>query len=110
MSIVGDNIKKRRKELNLSQAALAKAAGISQPAISAIEKGAITRTPYTDTISKLAAALGCTVSDLMDPAQTKNAPEIPQDPQRASIIRDYDRMSPDQQRMVRRMMDALLED
>ena len=108
MSSVGDNIKALRTAAKISQNALAKKAGIAQATLSAIERQ--TKNPSVDTIQLLAAALGCSVSDLMDPAQTKNAPEIPQDPQRASIIRDYDRMSPDQQRMVRRMMDALLED
>lgn len=108
MSVVGDNIKTRRKALKLSQMALAKAAGISQAAISAIESGAITRTPYTDTIGKIAGALGCTVSDLMgDDPKTEKAQEIPSDPLRASVIRDYDRLPPEAQRLVRQYIDLL---
>lgn len=64
MSVVGDNIKKRRKALKLSQKQLAKLADVSQAGISDIENGGKTRTPYTDTILKIARALGCTVADL----------------------------------------------
>ncbi len=71
MSVVGDNIKSMRKALHMSQMALAQQSGISQAAISAIESGAITRTPYTDTIGKIASALGCTVSELMGDVETE---------------------------------------
>ena len=106
MSVVGDNIKTRRKALKLSQMALAKAAGISQAAISAIESGAITRTPYTDTIGKIAGVLGCTVSDLMGDG-TKKEQEIPMDPLRSSVIRDYDRLPPEARQLVRQYIDLL---
>ena len=107
MSIVGDNIKKRRKALHLSQVALAKAAGISQAAISAIESGAITRTPYTDTITKLAAALDCTVSDLMGDVKNEKEKEIPKDPHRSEVISKYDSLPPDARKLVRDYIDFL---
>lgn len=63
MSIVGENIKKRRKQLNLSQSALAKRAGVSQSAISDIETS--TKNPSVETIRLLAVALCATSADLM---------------------------------------------
>ena len=62
---VGMNIKKRRKEMRLSQARLSPLSGISQSAISDIENPDVTKRPNTDTIQKIAAALQCTVSELM---------------------------------------------
>jgi transcriptional regulator with XRE-family HTH domain len=51
-----DFIKKRREELGLTQAELAKRAGIGQPYISKIESGVI-RSPSSSTIDSLAKAL-----------------------------------------------------
>ena len=106
---IGEKIKRLLKEKGMSQNELARRAGMSSSGMSTIITGAFE--PRMDNLRQIAQVLGCQPGDLLDDDDAiKNAPEIPQDPQRASIIRDYDRMSPDQQRMVRRMMDALLED
>lgn len=63
MSIVGEMIKKKRMQLNISQNKLAKSAGIAQATLSAIESS--TKSPTVDTVEKLATALYCTVSELM---------------------------------------------
>lgn len=65
MTIVGQNIKKRRKELNLTQSELARRSGISQSAISDIESLTVTKSPSTETIKLIAPVLGCTVAELM---------------------------------------------
>lgn len=106
MSIVGENIKKRRKALGMSQAALANRALVSQSAISDIENPNVTKLPNVDTIGKIARVLACTVDDLMG-ADDKKEQETPADPLRASIIRDYDRLPPEAQRLVRQYIDLL---
>jgi transcriptional regulator with XRE-family HTH domain len=58
-------IRKRREELGLTQAELAKRAGIGQPYISKIESGAI-RSPSHATIQALSLALGMGSDGLMD--------------------------------------------
>lgn len=106
MSKVGENIRYMRKALRLSQVDLARAAGISQSAISDIESKNVTKLPNIDTISKIAQALGCTVDALLgeDPQQ-----ELVQDPDplRAGIIRDVRALPPDQQQLVRQYIDLL---
>lgn len=72
---VGLNIKKRRTELRMSQTQLARLSGISQSAISDIENPDVTKRPSTETISKLAFALECTVAELM--GEESAAPVIP---------------------------------
>lgn len=84
---VGKNIKERRKRLHLSQARLSELSGISQSAISDIENPASTKRPNTDTIQKLAAALQCTVSDLIGDQLT---------PQTAM----YDGLLPDEEKLI----------
>lgn len=106
MSTVGDNIKRMREAANMSQNGLAKKAGIAQATLSAIERS--TKNPSVETVKLLAVALGCTVSDLMgDDPKTEKAQEIPSDPLRASIIRDYDRLPPEARQLVRQYIDLL---
>jgi transcriptional regulator with XRE-family HTH domain len=58
------SIQKLRKLRGLSQAELAEKAGLSQPAIGAIEAGK--KSPTLRTLEKLAAALGVKVTDLLE--------------------------------------------
>jgi transcriptional regulator with XRE-family HTH domain len=51
-----------RARAGLSQVALAKKAGISQPMIARLEKGDVRRTPTFDTIFRLLKVLGYTMS------------------------------------------------
>lgn len=106
MSTVGDNIKRMREAANMSQNGLAKKAGIAQATLSAIERS--TKNPSVETVKLLAVALGCTTADLMgESPKTEKAQEIPTDPLRASIIRDYDLLPPEAQRLVRQYIDLL---
>ncbi len=66
MSCVGDEIKKRRESVGISQNQLAKRAGCAQSTLSAIEKS--TKKPSTETLRGIAGALGCTVAELMGEA------------------------------------------
>lgn len=106
MSTVGDNIKRMREAANMSQNGLAKRAGIAQATLSAIERS--TKNPSVETVKLLAVALGCTTADLMgESPKTEKAQEIPSDPLRASIIRDYDLLPPEARQLVRQYIDLL---
>lgn len=108
MSKVGENIRARRKALGMSQVMLSRASGISQSAISDIENPNVTKLPNIDTISKIAAALACSVDELTgESPKTEKAQEIPSDPLRASIIRDYDLLPPEARQLVRQYIDLL---
>ena len=63
-SIIGKNIKKLRKQRDLSQDRLSKLADISHNTIINIESGAI-QSPTMDTAQKIAKALGVSLDDLM---------------------------------------------
>lgn len=79
MSKVGEKIKKARLNAGISQYRLSKMSGIAQATISAIEAAGQTRSPATDTVEKIADALGITVSDLLDDdlkADTLSSSEI----------------------------------
>lgn len=60
----GNKIKNIRKEKNITQAKLAKIAGISEISIRKYEAGE--RFPKLDTVRKIAVALDVTMSDLID--------------------------------------------
>lgn len=59
---IGQIIKRLRKEARLKQAALAEAAGFSQPTLSRIERGY--HLPDEDQRENIANALGCKVAEL----------------------------------------------
>ncbi|KKU95512.1 MAG: Transcriptional regulator, XRE family [Parcubacteria group bacterium GW2011_GWC2_48_17] len=63
-STIGDNIKKLRKQRDLSQDRLSKLADISHNTIIKIESGAI-QSPTMDTAQKIVKALGVSLDDLM---------------------------------------------
>ena len=63
MNPVGQIVKKKREQAGLSQNMLAKKAGISQASLNALE--AKTTNPSVETVFLLAAALDCSVSELL---------------------------------------------
>lgn len=63
MNPVGKIVKGKREQAGLSQNMLAKKAGISQASLNALE--ARTNNPSVETVFLLAAALDCTVSELL---------------------------------------------
>ena len=62
---VGEKIKHRRRAIGLTQAEVARSAGLTEPSVNRIEKG-ITRHPQKYTLAKIAEVLGCTVESLSD--------------------------------------------
>lgn len=100
---VGMNIKKRRKEMRLSQARLSQLSGISQSAISDIENPDVTKRPNTDTIQKIAAALQCSVSELMGEKADESVVES-LSPDETKLIQDYRSLNPQGQEYIRQTM------
>ncbi len=64
ISTIAENIKKIRKQYDLSQDRLSKMADISYNTIIKIESGA-TQNPSIDTTQKIAKALGVNIDDLV---------------------------------------------
>ena len=62
-SVIGDNIKKYRNELGISQDILSKKANLAFHTIAKIEAGA-TPNPTIDTVKKIADALGISIDNL----------------------------------------------
>lgn len=60
---VGENIRKLRKNQDLTLAELAKAVKVSEPTLCMIERG--TRIPSVLLAAELAKVLGCTVDELL---------------------------------------------
>ena len=64
ISTIGENIKKYRKKLGISQDTLSKRANLAFHTIAKIETGA-TPNPTIGTVKKIAEALGVSLDDLM---------------------------------------------
>jgi len=64
ISIIARNIRKYRKEKDLSQDKLSRLADVSHATIIKIESGGI-QSPTIDTVQKIARALGISIDDLM---------------------------------------------
>src|SRR5258706_7688433 len=64
MSVVGDRIKQRRAEVNISLAELARRADLSKGYLHAIESGE-TQSPSAEILYRIANELGTTIADLL---------------------------------------------
>ena len=60
---VGYKIRECREEMNLTQSELAKLSGVSRTTISSLENG-VDKTTTTETLIKIAEALGKSVSEI----------------------------------------------
>ena len=87
----GERLTLARKQRKMSQEALALKSGVSQSAISAIEKDI--NSPSANTISMLAVALGCPVADLLSDDE--------------GVVLDYPRVY---SHMISTMLESLTED
>ena len=83
-----ERIRQRMKELNISQNALARAAGMSQSGLSTILSGKAR--PREDSLEAIAKALGCTVPDLLGADEDAEAEE-----DEIMALREELRRSPD---------------
>jgi XRE family transcriptional regulator, master regulator for biofilm formation len=62
---IGERIRRRREELNLSLSALAEKAGVAKSYVSSLENGQVNSRPSGRTLYRIAEALGTTMSDLL---------------------------------------------
>ena len=70
---LGENVRRLRQALGLTQIELAKRCGTFHPRISAIENGQAN--PTLDTLTVLATELGTTVEKLLKPSKAKACPK-----------------------------------
>lgn len=98
MSVLGDNIRRYRKEAGLTLADVADAVGMTQTAISYYEKGK--REPKYDVVMKIAEALGVDAFDLY--GLERLTPEQKHDlfDDRVRLLRIWDVMNDDGQKKV----------
>lgn len=61
-NIIGENIKRKRKELNMTQCQLAEIAEVTQAMIAQIERGS--KVPSMPLGAQIAKALNCGIADL----------------------------------------------
>ena len=94
---IGKRIIERRKELNMSQYALAKKAGISQSGLSTIEneKNGVT----ASTLQAIAAALECSTNYLVD--GIKNQPTVKDDELKEALVSFLVDLTPSELQRVR---------
>ena len=95
------NLKAARERAHLSQRELAKQSGVSQQAISVIEKGG--RSPSEATMKLLADALGCSVADLMN-VDTPVDLEFALTADEKKLIQDYRSLNKQGQEYIRQTM------
>lgn len=109
MDDVGLNIKARRNEIGFTQAELARRSGISQSAISDIESRRVTKKPSTDTVQRIASALGCTVAELMGESD-RTASDVPGQlsSDEMQLLSDYRSLNRSGREFVRQFMDSVV--
>lgn len=95
-----ENLKKARIKAHLSQLDLAKKSGLSQQAISIIEKGE--RSPSESTMKLLAEALGYSVSDLMNDEKPQEVTGLTRDER--MLIADYRNLNSQGQEYIRQQI------
>jgi transcriptional regulator with XRE-family HTH domain len=74
--MIGDKIKQRREEINMTAAELARQAGISKGYLYSIEEGT-TKHPSAEIVYSLAIALATSVSDLLGHTAKCDNRELP---------------------------------
>ena len=96
MSLVGENVKRIRKERRMSQKELSFRAKVSQSGISDIEN--CTRSPSTETIRMIASALGVSQAELL--GEEKEATADNSDSLRREVMFLYDSLPPDRRQQA----------
>ena len=97
-------INDQKRALKLSNPRISQLTGITLPTLNKITAGANTN-PTLDTLQALATALQCTIDDL---AYDADEGRYSADARRLAL--DFDRLDPRGQRVVRRCMDAELDE
>lgn len=100
---LGEYIERKRKELRLSQRALAKKAGISSSTLNRLEMDV--GKPESGTLEKLADALKIPMSQLTDVLQGRTGKDT-----KHPAIRMFDQLPPHMQRIAEKMIKFLFEE
>lgn len=98
MSSIGEMIHKRRQELGMSQAELARRSGLTAAAISQFEAG--TRRPRYDALRKLSRALGVSLDYIAGDKVAKDIQDALADPRMQAITRSFVEMSDDERQQL----------
>ena len=102
---VGERIQLKMKEQKISQNRLAKAAQISQSGLSSIISGAVS--PKEVTISAIANALGCSVSELMGENAAEQKEKIPRTPEARIVSGGMDKLPQEQREQILNVLRAM---
>lgn len=98
---IGQRIKNRRKELNLTQTDIKAAVGISSGNISDIENG--NRLPAAATLAQLASVLQCSIDWILtgkSPVKENFISPSPFDRKTASVISSFQKLNQDDQEEI----------
>jgi transcriptional regulator with XRE-family HTH domain len=96
---IGTRLRKLREEQKISQADMAKAAGVTVSALSQLENG-VSKNPRPNTLLGIARRLGRSVESLIDPAADATQPPKGLGPQALQLATWFDSLSDKQQRQV----------
>jgi transcriptional regulator with XRE-family HTH domain len=106
---LGDKVRVKREESHLTQAELAKRAGLTQATISRIERKEVKQLK-SDAIRKLAQALGVTTDFLVSDMQRMEFEETLLVDETAKVIfRGYENLSHDRRRQLKEYVDHLIQ-
>jgi len=109
MNQIGERIKKRRKELGITQTEIKLKTGISAGNISDIEKGR--NLPSSKVLLQLSKVLNCTTDWLLTGEYQQNLPEsefLKSETER-TLIKTYRSLPEDEQLEIRKLLDLKLE-
>lgn len=101
---LGQNIKKYRKELGLTQTDLAKRVDAIQTDVHRWEAGKVT--PSIESLKKLAKSLGISIDSLLFTEKERKHLKIA-DKEFMEKLRDIDRLTPEDRITIANMIDAL---
>ena len=110
MEPLGKKVSRMREERDWSQAELAKRSGIMAATLSRIESGGI-KNPGLDILKALAVAFGISVDYLIGVKDRVTfGDSLKRDPEAQVIFRGYERLSPEERKLVKRFVETLEKD
>ena len=102
---IGERIQQKMKEQKISQNRLAKAAQISQSGLSSIISGSVS--PKEVTITAIANALNCAVSDLIGESVEDQKAKAPRTPEARIVSGGMDKLPKEQREQILNVIRAM---